>query len=59
MPEIITEIIYSISDILHELNVKFFNIEIMEFTMQKIFEVLIESDKRKKENENLKLTSDD
>jgi|LakMenEpi03Aug12_release.lakeMendotaPanAssembly.Ray.scaffolds.fasta_scaffold4319500_1 hypothetical protein len=59
MPEIITEIIYAISDILHELNVKFFNIEIMEFTMQKIFEVLIESDKRKKENENLKLTSDD
>ena len=47
MPVIITEVILALSDILYSINQKFMEKESMVYTVQRVFEVLMESDKRK------------
>lgn len=59
MAEVITEIIYAISDILHQTNQKFMDAKAISITTRQIFMVLAESEKRKQENESVKNSADD
>jgi hypothetical protein len=51
LPDVLEELVLSLSDCLEILDIKFLNEQEMSDIQQKIFNVLMQSDKRKQENE--------